>query len=605
MKLLWKNKMTKEMDKTEKEEFLRAKRRLEEIKREEMKMNMASQFELKENSGPKKEQGAEEHKPSLHKLQPHKSAAQKIEMYKQSVPKLKLDNKKERHVPVSNTSSAGSGILEQYSLGKEGAKANVVIKREGKGSLYLLNVPKVDVATQSLLNEVRNELVSLTTVSMKELINPEALSFIKSRFSADAATLLKTKLPSLNKETESFLVEALMQDMLGLGKIEYLIEDSNLEEIVITSSKEPIRVYSKKYGWLETNLVISKEEDIINYSNIIARRIGRQITILTPLLDAHLVTGDRINAVLYPINTKGNTITIRKFARDPYSIIDLIKNNTCDLETAAVIWLAMEYEMNVIISGGTASGKTVFLNACLPFIPPNQRIISIEDTRELMLPEFLYWTPLITRTPNPEGKGEVSMLDLLVNSLRMRPDRIVLGEMRKREEAMVLFEAMHTGHSVYATLHADSAAETIARLVNQPLNVPPNLLKSINLNVVMFRDRKKGIRRVLHVAEIETEKENAKANILYRWVPEEDKIVKHAESSRFFEDLSRNTGMSEGDIEKSLQERVFILDWLAKKNIRSLNDFGSVMNSYYKSREKLVSAMKAGNINSILKNNDI
>jgi len=125
------------------------------------------------------------------------------------------------------------------------------------------------------------------------------------------------------------------------------------------------------------------------------------------------------------------------------------------------------------------------------------------------------------------------------------------------------------------------------------------------LNVVMFRDRKKGIRRVLHVAEIETEKENAKANILYRWVPEEDKIVKHAESSRFFEDLSRNTGMSEGDIEKSLQERVFILDWLAKKNIRSLNDFGSVMNSYYKSREKLVSAMKAGNINSILKNNDI
>ena len=117
-----------------------------------------------------------------------------------------------------------------------------------------------------------------------------------------------------------------MQDMLGLGEIEFLINDPNLEEIVIPSSKEPIRVYHKKYKWLATNLRIKKEEEIVNYSNIIARRVGRQITVLTPLLDAHLVTGDRVNSILYPIATKGNTITIRKFARDPYTIIDLIKN---------------------------------------------------------------------------------------------------------------------------------------------------------------------------------------------------------------------------------------------------------------------------------------
>ena len=201
----------------------------------------------------------------------------------------------------------------------------------------------------------------------------------------------------------------------------------------------------------------------------------------------------------------------------------------------------------------------------MPFIPPNQRIISIEDTRELMLPDFLYWTPLVTRTANPEGKGEVSMLDLMVNSLRMRPDRLILGEMRRREEAMVLFEAMHTGHSVYATVHADTASETISRLVNPPLNVPANLLKAINLNVVLFRDRKKGIRRVSQIAEFETEKDNAKANILYRWIPEEDKIIKHGESSRFFEDLSRHTGMSNSDIKKDLGEKLSILELLAKK----------------------------------------
>ena len=144
-----------------------------------------------------------------------------------------------------------------------------------------------------------------------------------------------------------------------------------------------------------------------------------------------------------------------------------------------MIWLAIEYEMNILFSGGTASGKTTMLNVCMPFVQPNSRIISIEDTRELQLPDFLYWTPLVTRLPNPEGKGEINMLDLLINSLRMRPDRIILGEMRRAREAEVLFEAMHTGHSVYSTVHADTTSETISRLTNPPLNVPPNLLKAV------------------------------------------------------------------------------------------------------------------------------
>jgi len=259
-----------------------------------------------------------------------------------------------------------------------------------------------------------------------------------------------------------------------------------------------------------------------------------------------------------------------------------------------LLWLAIEYEMNVLISGGTASGKTVFLNACMPFIPPNQRVISIEDTRELMLPEFLYWCPLVTRTPNPEGKGEVSMLDLLVNSLRMRPDRIVLGEMRRQREAEVLFEAMHTGHSVYATVHADTASETIARLTNPPINVPPNLLKAVNLNVVMFRDRRKGIRRVYQVAEFVPEKEKVSPNILYRWTPERDEIVKHSESITFFDDLSRHTAMSQTEINKDLENRKKILSWMIKNNQRSFEQMGRVINIYY-TNPKLLSEIMAKN----------
>ena len=501
---------------------------------------------------------------------------------------------------ITETSKKGLGVLEKYEVSADGAKVNVEIKKEKLGIIYNLYIPKIDVATSVLLENLRNELISITTVSMKELIDPSLFSTIKERFMKEAVKLVKERLPRIEKNVEEFLVGKLIQDMLGLGEIEFLINDPSLEEIVLPSAKEPIRVYSKRYGWLETNIIINEEEKIINYSNIIARRVGRQITVLNPLLDAHLVTGDRVNAVLYPIDTKGNTITIRKFARDPFTMIDLINNKTCDLDTAALIWLGVEYEMNILISGGTGSGKTSFLNACMPFVPPNQRIISIEDTRELMLPDFLYWTPLVTRTPNPEGKGEVSMLDLLVNSLRMRPDRIILGEMRKQQEAMVLFEAMHTGHSVYATVHADTATETVSRLINPPLNVPPNLLKAVDLNVVMFRDRRKGIRRIFQIAEFEAEKDDAKTNIIYRWSPEEDKIVKHSESLTFFENLGRNTGMSQSEIEKNLEEKRKILSWLIKNNIRELNNFGKVINFYYKNKPMLLEAINKNDKKSVL-----
>jgi flagellar protein FlaI len=514
----------------------------------------------------------------------------------------KKKHKKAKHLthsPKKTSVISHQGILEKYEIEIDKVKIRVEIQNDERGMVYTLHTSEISPATAALLDAIRNELITVTTVGMSEITNPSAFTEIKTRFMKEAEQLLTKKLPTLQPAAKEQLIGKLMQDMLGLGELEFLIHDSMLEEIVITSSKEPIRVYHKKYGWIQTNILVKREDEIINYSGIIARRVGRQITVLTPLLDAHLVSGDRVNSILYPISTKGNTITIRKFARDPYTIVDLIKNNTCTLDAACLIWLAIEYEMNILISGGTASGKTSFLNACMPFIPPNHRIISVEDTRELMLPEFLYWCPLVTRTANPEGKGEVSMLDLLVNSLRMRPDRIVLGEMRRKEEAMVLFEAMHTGHSVYATLHADSAAETIARLTNPPISVPPNLLKAVNLNIVLFRNRRKGVRRIFQIAEFDVEENTANATILYRWSAEEDALVKHNESSRFFEDISRITGMSHPEINKALADKKAILSWLIKNDIRKLSEIGTAMNLYYNNRAELSKIIAANTFSRI------
>lgn len=472
-------------------------------------------------------------------------------------------------------------LVETYDITLDNAKVTVNIERTSNGTEYLLIIPKIEVGTQALMEETRKELIEVSRFTVTEITDEKSITEIKKRFMTEASRIIREKVPHIRKEVEDFLIGVLMQEMLGLGEVEFLINDPNLEEIVITSSKEPARVYHKKHGWLRTNISFANEEQINNYSNIIARRVGKQITILTPLLDAHIMSGDRANAVLYPISTKGNTITIRKFARDPWTIIDLINNKTVSTDVACLLWLAIEYEMNILISGGTASGKTAFLNACMPFMPPNHRIISIEDTRELMLPEFLYWCPLVTRTPNSEGKGEVSMLDLLVNSLRMRPDRIILGEMRRQKEAEVLFEAMHTGHSVYATLHADTAAETIARLTNPPINVPSNLIKAVHLNVVMFRDRRKGIRRVSQVAEFVPGKDGVSANIIYRWMQEKDEIMAHNQSLTFFEDLGRNTGMSQTETEKNMQFKKDILQWLMKNKLRNLAEIGKTINLYY------------------------
>lgn len=484
-------------------------------------------------------------------------------------------------------------IKEKYQIEADGIKVEVrITEKEGGLPLYELSVHDCGLATKALLDEIRHELVTDVSITASEILDPKEISVLKEKFREKATKLLSDKIPNIDQDTKIFLIGTLLHDTIGLGKIEFLLNDGFLEEIVINSADEPVRVYHKKHGWLKTNFKIDTEAQIQNFSNIIARRVGRQITTLNPLLDAHLVTGDRANAVLYPISNKGNTITIRKFTRDPWTVTDLINNKTGTAEVFALIWLAIQYEMNMLISGGTASGKTSFLNVCMPFIPPNHRLISIEDTRELQLPEYLYWCPLTTRQANPEGKGEITMLDLLVNSLRMRPDRIILGEMRRKEQAQVLFEAMHTGHSVYATLHADSIHETIQRLINPPMDVPSNLLSAVNLNVVMFRDRRRGLRRIYQLGEFipseEGGKHAVKPNILYRWKPTTDKLVQHSESVRLFEDLSRHTGLSQSEINKDLKTKIKILEWMIKNNIREISKVGKIMNEYYLNADFLI-----------------
>lgn len=475
--------------------------------------------------------------------------------------------------------------LDSYKLVVDEVPVTVEIIRYSKDfvPLYKINVPHAEAGTEAVLNAIRSRLVSEIKLTPEELTNVRVATDLEAKFKNKIIELLKKEFPRKDPKKVLVLAGHLMHESFGFGPIEFMIEDPQLEEIVVHDKDSLIWVYHKKYGWLKTNINLEKGV-ARNYSSKIARQVGRQITILCPLLDAHLLTGDRINAVLYPISTFGDEITIRKFRRDPLTVVDLIKENTISLEIVSFIWLMMQSEMSIIFSGGTASGKTTIMNSCMSFIPANNRIISIEETRELLLPNFLHWEPLVTRPPNAEGKGEIAMLDLLVNSLRMRPDRIIVGEIRRKREAETLFEAMHTGHAVYATMHADTAEQTIRRLSHPPIDIPRTVLETLPLIVTIFRNRRKNIRRIFQIAEVIPGKDEIRTSSLWKWNPRNDKFEKVGMSKRAYAELKMHTGMSNREIRRDLLEKQKILKWMIKNDIRDVNDVGKVINVYYSNK---------------------
>ena len=485
------------------------------------------------------------------------------------------------------------GELDRYSLDIDNNPMEVkVYRKEGQAvPTYELSILDVSKPTKIIMDKIREMIISEVSFDLLGKEKKEGEKLIRQQFEKKIMKLMKEYFPDVNPETLKKVTNHIVLTSLGLGEIEFLLKDPNLEEIVVNSAKEPVWVYHKKHAWVKTNIILKDENLIRHYSTMIGRNVNKDITILQPLLDAHLMTGDRVNATLYPITTFGNTITIRKFAAVPWTITDFIKVKTLSAEVAALIWLALQYEMSVLVIGGTGSGKTSALNVLSNFFQPNQRIITIEDTRELQLPKTLHWVAMETRLANPEGRGEVSMLDCVVNTLRMRPDRIVVGEIRRQREAEVLFEAMHTGHSVYGTFHANNPEEAIVRLTNPPINLPKVILSSLGLFLVQNRNRRTGRRRTFQVAELLP---NGDPNILMQLNVAKDEIEKINPSKTFFKNLTMLSGLTQEQIDKDLEEKKKILDWLVKKDIRDIHEIGLIMTDYYVDKENLLKKVEGG-----------
>ncbi|MEK6932687.1 MAG: ATPase, T2SS/T4P/T4SS family [Nanoarchaeota archaeon] len=337
-------------------------------------------------------------------------------------------------------------------------------------------------------------------------------------------------------------------------------------------------------------------KELFNSSNLSRKQISR-LSQVSPRLLRWYSSGDR-NPTINTLSKLSCTLE-NNCDKELLNKLNLIINSDIYWDEVVLIQeldndKAFVYDLtvdnhNFIIDNGIIAHNTVFLGAMCSFFPPNQRIISVEDTRELVLPKYLHWVPMVTREPNVERRGEITMLDLIINSLRMRPDRIVVGEIRRQREAETLFEAMHTGHSVYSTLHANDTEETLNRLLNPPINIPKSSLPAISMLIIMYRNRRTGIRRVFQISEI---KKDSSAKVLMQYDLRQDKIFTINKSERLMPELQIQTGFTPQEINQDLREKSTILSWLVKKNIDGVDDIGKVVATYYTDKNKLFQFIK-------------
>lgn len=445
-----------------------------------------------------------------------------------------------------------------------------------------------------LLSELRENLVDLAISSDESIqVNEDKLlNDIKNFLFAKLANNSQNN--TISNEYLDNLARKLFQDLVGYGEIDPLIRDDNLEEIMVIGIDKPVFVYHREYGMMKTNILFKDASEVMNLIDSIARQINRRIDQESPILDGRLPDGSRVNATIPPISADGPSMTIRKFKRDPLTIIDLINSKTISVELAAFFWLCFDglgvKSANAIISGGTSSGKTTTLNALSSFINPKERIITIEDTLELQIPHE-HVIRMETRPPNVENRGELTMNDLVKNSLRQRPDRIIVGEVRG-SEAITLFTALNTGHSGFGTLHSNDARETITRLTNAPMSVPNIMISAIDFIIMqnrIYRSDGVSFRRISEVAEVSGIEEGViQLNKIFEWDPQSDTIKNVGITSKTLTEIANVSGNSLNSLYDEIKNREIVLQHMVDQNIRSIRDVSTVLEMYYLDSQKVL-----------------
>jgi len=483
----------------------------------------------------------------------------------------------------------------RYPLIPPYAFAHIFWDKQEKELVYFVEEPQLTQEEKKILN--------LLEEGIKELVN---ISYIKVKKGETIINYLekniKVILDELNikitKETYFKLMYYLYRDFVGLNEIQPLMADYFIEDIECNGINYPIYIVHRIYRNLRTNIVFTDVEKLTAFVEKLAQKCGQYISYATPLLDAALPDGSRVNATFTEdITSRGPTFTIRRFTKIPWTPTKLIQLGTASPEIMAYLWILIENELNIMIIGGTGSGKTTFLNSIAFFIPPQARVVSIEDTRELNL-QHINWLPAVARSgvglSNILGQkyGEVSLFDLLKESFRQNPDYVIVGEVRGKE-AYVLFQGMGSGHPSFGTMHANSVDTMIRRLETPPISLSASLVESLDVVCVIAQTKVKGkdVRRVIEVVEIIRVKEGlkgAEVNIPFKWDPKTDSFLFKKESY-VFNKISVHRGIPIEELFSELEKRTKLLRKIYNQGIFEFRAVQDIINEYYKDPQSVLS----------------
>jgi flagellar protein FlaI len=462
--------------------------------------------------------------------------------------------------------------LEFYSVHEP--YAFVMIEATSPPKYTVHEVPLTQ-GEQALLKELKTYLYETLDVSFSGLDKPE--EFLRERVKALIAEFyLEGALSPAGMDRVMYYIT---RDFIGYGRLDPLIRDKMAEDLSADGPEIPLYIYHRNYGSIETDIRFTEEElDALIYR--LSQRSGRHISMAKPLLDASLPTKDRLQlSIGDEVTTRGSTFTIRKFREVPFTPINLVENGTFSMEMMAYLWMAVEHGANILIAGGTASGKTTVLNAVAMFIPPESKIVSIEDTREINL-LHQNWIPAVTREVE-EGGHAIQMYDLLRTALRQRPEYVLVGEVRG-VEAHTLFQAMATGHITMSTIHAESADTVVKRLTKHPIDVPLMLLDSLDIiaiqRQVKVNDRAvRRCTRIIEVTGVDFDEETLKTNELFIWRPD---TFEFTGESKLFVKIMEKLNINEDVLVAEFARRRRILDVMQRRGMDDFRSLNRVLRDY-------------------------
>ncbi|QCS43083.1 ATPase, T2SS/T4P/T4SS family [Natrinema versiforme] len=399
------------------------------------------------------------------------------------------------------------------------------------------------------------------------------------------------------------LLYLLKRDFIGYERIDGIKHDINVEDISVDGYNSPVFVYHSEYEQIISN-IYHGEDELDDFVVKLAQRSGKGISKRLPQVDATLPDGSRAQLTLgEEVSDHGTNYTIRQFKDVPFTPIDLINWNTFSLDEMAFLWLAIENHKSLIFAGGTASGKTTSLNAVSLFIPSSAKIVSIEDTREVELPQR-NWIASVTRPSfSDDEQGDVDEFDLLEAALRQRPDYIVMGEIRG-EEGRTLFQVMSTGHTTYTTFHADSVDEVLKRFTTDPINVSKTMFTALDLVSIQTQTRVQGrkVRRNKSLTEInhyEAEHDEINVQDVYQWQAETDEYLKMGDSNTL-EEIQFDRGWSNEKLEEELFKREIILAYLIKNELNTYAQVAATVQAFINDPDTILTLIANGQLEDSL-----